>query len=135
MAGYSATPLNRKLGIREGSRVRVVNPPQDYARLIAPLPKNVTLSARLRKEIDICHVFLKRENDLRRLLPTLLGSIRQSGCIWVSWPKKASGVATDITEGTIRDVALPLKLVDIKVCAVDDTWSGLKLVIRKEARK
>ncbi|MGB5246317.1 MAG: hypothetical protein WBM54_09245 [Woeseia sp.] len=135
MAGYSGTPLFKKLGIREGSRVRVVNPPQHYESLVAPLPADVTLSAKLRKDVDLCHVFVTRENELRRRLPALLKIIRQDGCIWVSWPKQGSGVSTDIREGTIRDVALPMKLVDIKVCAVDETWSGLKLVIRKEARK
>lgn len=135
MAGYSGTPLFKKLGLREGMRVRLVSPPDHYAELVAPLPRAITLSTRLRKDVDLCHLFTQRAADLRRRLPELLAIIRQDGCIWVSWPKKASGVVTDITEDTIRDVALPLGLVDIKVCAVDATWSGLKLVIRKENRR
>ncbi|ANO52028.1 DUF3052 family protein [Woeseia oceani] len=134
MAGYSATPLARKLGIREGARVRLKNEPEHYQQLLAPLPAGVTFSTRLRTDVDLCHFFTREERELRRTLPVLLTVIRQNGCIWVSWPKRASGVATDITEDTIREVALPLGLVDVKVCAVDETWSGLKLVIRKELR-
>jgi hypothetical protein len=132
MAGYSATPLAKKLGFREGSRVLLVNAPQGYRKLVSPLPANVSLSGRLRKDVDLCHLFTRSAADLRSRLANLKNLIVQSGCIWVSWPKKAS---TDITEDTIRDVALPMGLVDIKVCAVDDTWSGLKLVIRKELRR
>jgi hypothetical protein len=135
MAGYSGTPLFRKLGMRPGMRVRLVNPPGHYAELVAPLPEGVTLSAKLRTDVELCHLFVKKAGELRRRLPELMKMIRQDGCIWVSWPKKASGVPTDITEDTIRTVALPLGLVDIKVCAVDETWSGLKLVIRKENRR
>jgi len=116
-------------------RVKLLNPPANYAELVAPLPADISLARKLRKDIDLCHLFVQRAAELRRRLPELMSIIRQDGCIWVSWPKKASGVTTDITEDTIRDVALPLGLVDIKVCAVDETWSGLKLVIRKEFRK
>lgn len=116
-------------------RVKVLNPPHNYAELVAPLPADICLQKKPRKDVDLCHLFVQRAAELRRRLPELLAVIRQDGCIWVSWPKKASGVTSDITEGTIRDVALPLGLVDIKVCAVDQTWSGLKLVIRKELRK
>jgi hypothetical protein len=135
MTGYSGTPLSTKLGLRAGMRVKLLNPPANYAELVAPLPADISLARKLRKDIDLCHLFVQRAAELRRRLPELMSIIRQDGCIWVSWPKKASGVTTDITEGTIRDVALPLGLVDIKVCAVDETWSGLKLVIRKEFRK
>lgn len=115
--------------------MRPINAPEDYAQLIAPLPAGVTVSSRLRSAVDLCHFFVKSAAELRRRLPQLMKIINQDGCIWVSWPKRAAKVETDVTEDTIRTVALPLKLVDIKVCAVDDTWSGLKLVIRKEARK
>lgn len=134
MAGYSTTPLVKKLGFREGSRVLIINAPNYYRELVSPLPDGVSLSTQLRKNIDICHVFLRSAAELARRLKNLKPRIVESGCIWVSWPKKASRVATDISEDTIRKIALPMGLVDIKVCAVDETWSGLKLVIRKELR-
>ncbi|MEQ9562079.1 MAG: hypothetical protein RLN69_06125, partial [Woeseiaceae bacterium] len=121
MAGYSATPLAKKLGFREGSRVLLVNPPRHYRSLVSPLPADMTMSGNLRKNVDICHVFVRSAQELRKRLPKLVDVIQQSGCIWVSWPKKASGVRTDVTEDTIRDIALPMGLVDIKVCAVDET--------------
>ncbi len=133
-AGYSGTPLGKKLGLKPGHRVRVSNAPDDYPSLLAPVPEGVVLSARLRQDIDLWHLFTRRRAELERLLPKALEQIRRDGMIWVSWPKRASGVATDITEDTIREVALPMGLVDVKVCAVDATWSGLKLVIRKHLR-
>ena len=133
-AGYSGTPLWKKLGFKPGFRAVVKNAPANYAELVSPLPENVLLSGRLRKDVDLYHLFSESRVELQRNLPRLLNVIRQDGMVWVSWPKKASGVATDITEGTIRDIALPLGLVDVKVCAVDEVWSGLKLVIRKELR-
>lgn len=108
--------------------------PADYDELVHDRPADVTLSPRLRGSVDICHLFTRSEAELRRALPGLMERIAPNGAIWVSWPKKASKVPTDVTEGTIRSVALPLGLVDVKVCAVDETWSGLKLVIRKELR-
>jgi len=135
MAGYSATPLVKKLGIREGFRVRLNNEPDNYRKLVAPLPDGVTLSPHLRTDVDVCHFFTREARELQKALPRLITAIRQNACIWVSWPKRASGVASDITEDTIREIALPLGLVDIKVCAVDDVWSALKLVIRKELRR
>lgn len=113
----------------------LVDVPRNYQQLVSPLPSDITMSSKLRKNVDFCHFFTRSGAELRRRLPKLQSAIQQSGCIWVSWPKKASKMPTDITEDTIRDVALPLGLVDIKVCAVDETWSGLKLVIRKELRK
>ena len=135
MAGYSTTPLAKKLGFRDGSRVLIVNEPKHYRSLVAPLPDGIALSNRLRNNVDICHVFSRSAAELARQLAKLKSVIVESGCIWVSWPKKASKVPTDITEDTIRKIALPMGLVDIKVCAVDETWSGLKLVIRKELRR
>ncbi len=134
MAGYSGTPLAKKLGIKAGSRVRPGGAPANYAELLAPLPDDVVLSPRLRRDVDVCHLFTKSARELERALPRLLERIHPDGAIWVSWPKRASGVATDVTEDTVRRLALPLGLVDIKVCAVDETWSGLKLVIRRELR-
>jgi hypothetical protein len=134
MAGYSGTPLPRKLGIKPGARILPVGAPQTYPALISPLPLNAALVSKLDDHVDIIHVFVTRKVELSRFLKTAHGKMRRDAALWVSWPKKAAGVATDVTENTIREVALPLGFVDIKVCAVDDTWSGLKLVIRKKNR-
>lgn len=133
--GYSGTPLARKLGIAEGCRLLVVNPPQDYAALLAPMPDGVAFESRLCARTDVVHVFAESRAALAGDLARLRTGIRADAAIWVSWPKKASKVATDVTEDTIREIALPLGLVDIKVCAVSQVWSGLKLVIRKELRR
>lgn len=135
MAGYSGKPLAGKLGIKAGCKLYLRNAPADYDLLLAPLPENVTPLKRLAKELDIAQVFVARLSELVAALDTLPAYIKPAGMIWVCWPKKASGVVTDVTEDRIRDVALPLGLVDVKVCAIDETWSGLKLVIRKENRK
>lgn len=135
MAGYSGTPLAQKLGFKPGHRVRVSNPPANYDELVSPRPDDVHISRALRKDIDIWHFFTRSETELASTLGTMKSCIRQDGMIWVSWPKKSSGVASDVTEDTIRRLALPLGLVDVKVCAVDDVWSGLKLVIRKALRQ
>ncbi|HKU17482.1 MAG TPA: hypothetical protein VJQ52_24020 [Steroidobacteraceae bacterium] len=133
MAGYSGTPLAKKLGIKPGSALFLVAAPGHYDELVCPLPDDVR---RVRKidDADIAHFFetsrARLEKDLRAAVPKM----RPDAAIWISWPKKAAKVATDITEDTVREVALPLGLVDIKVCAVDETWSGLKLVIRKQLR-
>jgi hypothetical protein len=134
VAGYSGTPLVTKLGIRGGARVLLVGAPKDYRRLVSPLPAGVRFLSRVSPDTDVIHVFATARAELQRRLRDLLPTLKQDGMIWVSWPKKAAKVPTDITEDTIREVALPLGLVDVKVCAVDDTWSGLKLVIRKELR-
>jgi hypothetical protein len=134
LAGYSGTPLWKKLGIKPGSVVHPVNAPADYGALLGPLPLSATIDETAAKEIDLVHVFTKSRSELGRFLARYLGRIKQDGAIWVSWPKKASKIPTDITEDTVRELALPMGLVDIKVCAVDDVWSGLKLVIRKENR-
>lgn len=135
MAGYSKTPLVKKLGIRDGARVLLVNQPKDYHDLVSPVPEGVRFLSRAGRDMDVVHIFSASRADLRKRLVALLPGLRQDGMIWVSWPKKAAKVPTDITEDTVREIALPLGLVDIKVCAVDDTWSGLKLVIRKALRK
>lgn len=132
--GYSGTPLAKKLGIVEGSRVVALQAPDDYAQMLLPIPSNVVFEAKVTPLTDIVHVFSHRKADLKAALETLRNAIKPSGVIWVSWPKRASKVPTDITDNTIREVALPLGFVDIKVCAVSDVWSGLKLVIRKEHR-
>jgi hypothetical protein len=131
MAGYSGTPLAKKLGIKPGTTVSVRGELAHYERLVSPVPAGVQLSARLGTTTDIAHIFVTRRAQLAKALRDALQKLRPDAAIWVSWPKKASKVPTDITEDTIRAVALPLGLVDIKVCAVDETWSGLKLVLRK----
>jgi hypothetical protein len=135
MAGYSSTPLSKKLGIKEGSRVFVVGAPANYAALVAPLPDGVEMAASVSGTIDLIHMFVTSRAELTKGLKRMLGKMGPEAVIWVSWPKKASKVVTDVTEDTIREVALPLGLVDVKVCAVDEVWSGLKLVVRKELRK
>lgn len=134
-AGYSGTPLWRKLGYKEGTIAWVQGAPSDYAALLA-LPRDirVTWLAKPRDAMEFVHVFSTSAAELKATLKRLRHTIAPAGVIWASWPKKSSGVPTDITEDTIRDVALPTGLVDIKVCAVDETWSGLKLMIRKELR-
>ena len=132
--GYSGTPLAKKLGFKEGFRVRTSNAPNNYLKLVTPKPPNVIISKSIRKDVDIWHFFTDSAQQLHENLPKIQNAIKQDGMIWVSWPKKASKVATDVTEDVIRREALSLKLVDVKVCAVDEVWSGLKLVIRKTLR-
>jgi hypothetical protein len=132
--GYSGTPLAKKLGIVEGSRIATLHAPDDYARWLSPIPSNVVFEGTVTSLTDIVHVFSGRKADLKATLVALRNTIKPSGIIWVSWPKKASKVSTDITDNSIREVALPLGFVDIKVCAISDVWSGLKLVICKEQR-
>lgn len=134
MAGYSGTPLAKKLGIKSGSEVLLVGAPDAYHELLIPLPEAVRFAPKLSASTDIVHFFSTKRAELERALATFRMSMKPSAMIWVSWPKKSSRVPTDITEDTIRAVALPMGLVDVKVCAIDDIWSGLKLVIRKELR-
>lgn len=132
--GYSGTPLAKKLGISTGTRVLAVNAPDDYPDLLAPLPDGVVFDKRLSRLTGIVHLFTVQRARMAIDLKKLRGLIRPDAAVWISWPKKASNVPTDITEDTIRELALPLGFVDIKVCAVSEVWSGLKLVIRKELR-
>ena len=133
-AGYSGTPLSRKLGIVEGMNVLVVDAPTAYTTLVTELPAGVRFASRAGRTVDLTHVFSTRRDALEQRLARLRSALRDDAMVWVSWPKKASKVATDITEDVIREVALPLGFVDVKVCAVSDIWSGLKLVVRKELR-
>jgi len=132
-SGYSGTPLAKKLSLRDGQRVWFDNMPEDVADEIGEYALDLTFVEPARG-IDAAHVFVTERADLAAKLTTLRNQIAPDGQVWVSWPKKAANVSTDITEDTIREVALPLGFVDTKVCAIDDTWSGLKLVIRKELR-
>lgn len=133
-SGYSGTPLARKLGIKPGHRVLVHGAPDDYARLLAPLPEGVVFARRAGLDVDLVHLYATAREDLATRLASLRKALRADAALWVSWPKRASKVATTITEDTIRELALPLGYVDIKVCAVDAVWSGLKLVVRKSLR-
>jgi hypothetical protein len=135
MAGYSGTPLPQKLGIKPGLTVITLNAPKNYRRLLGSIPEGVIFSDRLKPDSNFVHVFTKKRSELTKRLSILREKIADTGTIWVSWPKKSSGVPTDVTEDVVRAVALPLGLVDVKVCAIDETWSGLKLMVRKENRK
>ena len=135
MAGYSKTPLPQKLGIKPNLKVVTINAPPHYRRLLGTVPDGVTFSDRLKLGSSFVHVFVKTRIELERRLPVLREKIGDIGTVWVSWPKKSSAVLTDVTEDVVRAVALPLGFVDVKVCAVDDTWSGLKLMVRRENRK
>lgn len=132
--GYSGKPLAAKLGFKEGSRVLVVGDAVDYPRILAPVPAGVEFVARAATSVDLAHVFVTRRFELERHLKALRKQLRPDVVVWVSWPKQAAKVPTDVTENTVRDVALPLGFVDVKVCAVTDVWSGLKLVVRTALR-
>ena len=134
-AGYSGTPLAKKLGIRENARVLVLNEPEAYRDWLAPVPAGVEFTTDAEPPLAFVHLFTTSKADLTKRIKRLRKQLAPDGVLWVSWPKKASGVKTDVTEDTIREVALPAGLVDVKVCAVTDVWSGLKLVIRVAERK
>ncbi len=135
MAGYSATPLAKKLGYQPGLTVHLHHAPKNYAALLAlDDPKSVTWLQAPRAGVQLIHAFTIKFAELAKLLALYRKRLAPDGAVWVSWPKKASKVPTDLTEDRVREACLPLGFVDIKVCAVDDVWSGLKLVIRKELR-
>jgi len=127
-AGYSGTPLAKKLGLKAGAHIRLVDPPPHYRSLFDDWPEGVTEASDAGAK-DFIHLFVHDAKAFRAALPRLKRELKPSGSLWVSWPKKASKVATDLDENVIRDAALAIGLVDVKVCAVDETWSGLKLVI------
>jgi hypothetical protein len=133
-AGYSGTPLPKKLGFKPGMRAAFVNAPADFAATLGELPDDVAVAPRLGGRKDLVLVFLTERAELERRVEALKRAIAPDGMVWVAWPKTASKVRTDITEDVVREVVLPTGLVDVKVCAIDATWSGLKLVIRKELR-
>jgi hypothetical protein len=134
LAGYSGTPLARKLGIKPGFRIFADNAPENYLELLEPLPADVIFVENLDNNLDMIHLFTTSAKELGAKLKRYLKKIKRDGTIWVSWPKKAAKVPTDITEDVVRKLALEMILVDVKVCAVDEVWSGLKLVIRVEKR-
>jgi hypothetical protein len=133
-AGYSGTPLPKKLGIPASGRALFVGAPEHFAALVGPLPPALDVVKRASPGLDYIHVFTMREADLQRRLADLVPKLAKNGTMWISWPKKSSGVATDVTEDGIRKHALRAGVVDVKVCAVDEIWSGLKLMYRLKDR-
>lgn len=136
MAGYSGTPLPKKLGIKEGHKVAVVGAPEGFEKTLGALPPGVMLQTGLsgKGPLDVIVLFAARRSEFEKRLPSARRRMSPAAGLWIAWPKKSSGVTTDMTEHAIREVALPTGLVDNKVCAIDDTWSGLRLVIRLEHR-
>ena len=134
MPGYSGTPLAKKLGIKEGHDVALLGTPDGFEDELEGLPDAVTLRRRAAGRNDVIVSFHKQRTDLEQKVPVLLKALNVDGGLWIAWPKKASKVPTDITEDTVREVFLPLGLVDNKVCAINDVWSGLRVVWRKENR-
>ena len=133
--GYSGTPLAKKLGLKAPLKLLTINAPKEYKSWLGDLPEGVKLVTKATKPIQAVHVFTTDSAFLDAILSKLRNELKQDGFIWVSWPKKSSKVPTDITDNIIREIALPLGFVDIKVCAVSEVWSGLKLVIRKSERR
>ena len=135
MAGYSGKALVVKLGIKKGTRVAALGSPVAYEELVGKLPDGAQVATSLRRAVDFLHFFTKSESELRKMFPKLKQSVDESGMLWVSWPKRASKVTTDLDENVVREIGLAAGLVDVKVCAVNETWSGLKFVYRVKDRK
>jgi hypothetical protein len=136
MAGYSETPLAKKLGIKEGFRISFVNPPQGFENELGPLPEGVKLSVgQLKKPLDLVIFFTDSERTLKSRFAVLAEKLSINGMLWIAWPKKSSGVSTDLTFGVVQRIGLDAGLVDVKICAVNDIWSGLKFVYRVKDRK
>ncbi|HEU4835144.1 MAG TPA: hypothetical protein VFS90_12035 [Pyrinomonadaceae bacterium] len=134
MAGYSGTPLPKKLGIKEGSRIALVNAPEDFESELGELPDNVQFIKRPAKSLDIILFFVSNERALMRDFTKLAAKLTPNGMLWIAWPKKSSGVATDLVEQRVRQIGLDAGLVDVKVCAINEIWSGLKFVYRLKDR-
>ena len=135
MAGYSQRSLADKLGIKPGTVVTTLSPPPAYVKLLAPVPADVTFVSRLGRGAKFVHSFVTRRADLAKAFPEMARMLADDGTVWVSWPKKAAETDTDLTEDVVRELGLAVGLVDVKVCAVDDLWSGLKFVRRLKDRK
>ena len=133
MAGYSGTPLVQKIGIKTGHRLMLRNHPQSFLKDLGKLPEGVSTGAK--KDADVVVFFTERLSELEKSFPALAAALVENGMLWIGWPKKASGRVTDLTEDVVRRVGLRHGLVDVKVCAIDETWSGLKFVIRVKDRK
>ena len=134
MAGYSGTPLLKKLGIKPQFTLWIVNPPENYFAMLGDLPKHVQLKNEAGEHYNFIHIFTKSQSELNEQLLQLKASLAKDGMLWISWPKKASKVRTDLDGNIVRQIGLDAGLVDIKVAAVDEIWSGLKFVYRKEDR-
>lgn len=135
MAGYSGTPLAKKLGLKEGFRVGFVNAPKGFQQELGSLPSDVKICvARLPKPLDLILFFADSQQKLKREFPTLAQKLTKNGMLWIAWPKKASGIVTDLSDNSVRKIGLDAGLVDVKVCAVNNIWSGLKFVYRLEDR-
>jgi hypothetical protein len=134
MAGYSGTPLQKKLGIKSGMMIFVSEPPELYFDWISPMPDNITVSKKLVKDTDFIHLFARDQKSFKTGFQHAKKHLDKAGALWISWPKKSSKVSTDLDENIIREYGLSQGLVDVKVCAIDDTWSGLKFVFRVKDR-
>ncbi len=132
--GYSQTPLVKKLGLRPGMRLKVIDSPLDYATLVEDLPGGLQWAGDDDSALDFIHLFTSRQSGLEEAFPRLALRLAKTGVLWVSWPKKSSGLPADLDENRIRETGLKNGMVDVKVCAVDAVWSGLKLVIRLRDR-
>jgi hypothetical protein len=135
MAGYSGTPLPKKLGIKEKHRVALVNVPADFAATLGDLPAGTEVVKQLRAPLDVIVFFTQSESELWKRFGELAAKLAPAGGLWIGWPKKASGVPTDLTENVVRQIGLEVGLVDNKICAIDETWSGLRFVIRLKDRQ
>ena len=133
-SGYSGTPLARKLGIKSGFKCRLIDQPEYYFELFTDMPADVSFLSDKKIKKNFIHFFTRSAKELEKQIVSLWSEIGPDGMIWVSWPKKAAKIEADITENQVRSLALAYGLVDVKVCAVDDIWSGLKLVIRVKDR-
>lgn len=134
MAGYSATPLPKKLGLRDGSRIALINAPAGFESALGKLPPDAQIATRLTKPLDLVLLFVLTERALLRDFEKVAKKLASNGMIWVAWPKKSSGVATDLSFERVQRIGLDSGLVDVKICAIDDVWSGLKFVIRLKDR-
>lgn len=135
MAGYSGTPLVKKLGFKEGFRAGFVNSPKGFRKELGDLPERVTvLTERLSKPLDLIILFADSERGLKREFPKSMSKLARNGMLWVAWPKKSSGLSTDLSFDNVQHVGLRAGLVDVKICAVNDIWSGLKFVYRLKDR-
>ncbi|MEP7157760.1 MAG: DUF3052 domain-containing protein [Betaproteobacteria bacterium] len=133
-AGYSGTPLPKKLGLKEGGTIVLINPPPGIEDFLVPLPDAASITNKAAKSNDLMMLFCRDITALKKSLPPVSAKLHADGSLWISWPKKASKLFVDLTEDGIRTIVLPTGLVDVKVCAVNDDWSGLKLMVRKERR-
>ena len=135
MNGYSGTPLAQKLGITQEMAVVLTRAPANYRKLLGRIASSVEFSDKMKNASNFVHIFTKSRGELEKTLAIVREKVADTGIVWVSWPKKSSGVRTDVTEDVVRSIALPLGFVDVKVCAIDETWSGLKLMVRRTNRK